>query len=82
MPKVVVETKKCLCECLAFMISIRLKLRINRVLRVYDSDLQNGLVFQVEDSESPFADGKSRTKQALAPRVDFENLFRCVGSSY
>lgn len=44
---VVIETKKTLCECLSLMSDIRLKLRINRALQVYDHDLQNGLVFQV-----------------------------------
>jgi hypothetical protein len=72
----VIETKKTLCDCLSLMMSIRLKLRVNKALQVYDHDLQNGLVFHVERGDE--AQKKAKGAGREAPRPDFENIFQIM----
>lgn len=72
--KTVIETKMRLCSMLELICSIRLRLRKRRMLQIYDSDLQKGLVVDGDDRYDDEAN-RMRDLTSAGRRADFEYVF-------
>ena len=75
-----IKTKMMICTILDLICRVRQRVRINRLLQVYDMDLQNGLVYGhlLKDKNSHEKHSRYPTPKLDAKRPDFEQVLSII----